>query len=154
MLQLIAQHRHKLSLFSVAIALQDSISASTTLIECLTHLRPQTQTAVSNAKACKSNNSVSRGDIVLMGRGTGRSAVQIWFHVQCDVGAASQSEPLSLILRLTTRQVHSGWSRYTIDEDQPPVLVPTSALKHAAVFRRTDSVITCIWPTEYRRNCA
>lgn len=152
MLQLIAQHRHDLNLFSVATVLQDPISASKKLLECLTHLRPQTQSAVSSTTAFNNMNSFSRGDIVLMGCDTGHSAVQIWFHVQCDVGTASQSEPLSLILRLTTRQVHAGWSKYTIDEDQQPCLVPVSTLKHATAFRRTDSVITCIWPAEYRRN--
>eukprot|EP00959_Pyramimonas_sp_CCMP1952_P097671 2041431-Pyramimonas_sp.AAC.1 len=69
----------------------------------------------------------------------GHSAVQIWFHAQCNVGTASQSEPLSLIVRLTTRQVHAGLSKYTIGEGQQPALVPTSTLKHATIFRRADS---------------
>eukprot|EP00959_Pyramimonas_sp_CCMP1952_P355242 7441053-Pyramimonas_sp.AAC.1 len=60
MLELIAQHRHELNLFSVATALQDPISASKTSIGCLTHLRPQTQTAASSTKACNSKNSFSR----------------------------------------------------------------------------------------------
>ena len=81
------------------------------------------------------------------------SAFQAWFHVQCDLGAASQSGPLSLVLRLTTRRVGVGWSRYDIDEDQNPVLVPTSSLKHPAIFRRSEDVITCIWPAEYCRSC-
>ena len=132
MLQLVAQHRHDLNLLCVATALYEPISASKKLLETLQHLRPQTQSALSSTKAFNDNNAFNRGDIVLMGCDTGHSAVQVWFHVQCDVGTESQSEPLSLILRLATRRVHDGWSKYNIDEDQDPVLVPTSTLKHAS----------------------
>ena len=88
-----------------------------------------------------------------MGVDSGHSAVQVWFHVQCDLGTASQSEPLNLVLRLTTRRVCAGWSRYDIDADQNPVLVQTSTLEHPTVFRRTDAVITRIWPAECRMSC-
>ena len=153
MLQLVAQHRHDLKHFCFATGLHDPIVASKKLVETLQHLRPETQTAVSSIKAFHNNNSFNRGDIVLMGAANGHSAVQVWFHVQCDLGSASQSEPLSLVLRLTTRRVGERWSRYSIDEDLNPVLVPTSSLKHPAIFRRSEDVITCIWPAEYCRSC-
>ena len=154
MLQLVAQHRYDLKHYSFATAgLHEPIAASKKLVETLVHLRPETQTAVSSTRAFHNNNAFHRGDVVLMGVGSGHSAVQVWFHVQCDLGTPSQSEPLSLVLRLATRRVGVGWSRYDIDEDQNPVLVPTSSLKHPAIFRRTEDVITCIWPVVYRRSC-
>ena len=153
MLQLVAQHRHDLKHFCFATGLHEPVVASKKLIDTLKHLRPETQSALSSTKAYHDNNSFDRGDIVLMGVESGHAAVQVWFHVQCDLDADSQSEPLSLVLRLGTRRVCAGWSRYDINEDKIPELIPTRTLKHPTIFRMTDDIITCIWPAEYRRSC-
>ena len=85
--------------------------------------------------------------------------------ISTDHAAAAQSEPFKSVLELATPQVNvdGSWSRYDRDEDRTPVLVHVHTLykmivklEHSIltiICRRTEHVLKCTWPTEYRKTC-
>lgn len=152
MMQLTAQHSYDMEHFSISTTLVDPVAATKKLMGVLKELRPQTQSASSSLTAWTKYGPIHRGDICLLGRAAGHAAVQVWFHVDCDTETAP-SGPLCLVLELQTRHVHSAdyYSRYSIDEDNNPVLIPLDSLRHPVINRRLGDAITCIWPVEYRK---
>jgi len=151
MRELTAQHLADLKAFSrkYAQCLIEPTKAPRNVIDSLRMLRPfldERQLQVSMGVISNGSGAqVWRGDYVLLDGHFDYAAGEIYFHM--DDGSHLT---VMVVYPLRTVCAERRWARYDVRDAHEPQLVPTGSISCAAISRRSERALICLWPLEYR----